>query len=300
MMRISVILFLVVGLGAWVGSAWPQNPFTSRPDTHVKAPEPLIKSPVFAKLAQWQLQLQQQLSDLIRKARADGRVKPLIALMGLAFAYGAIHAAGPGHGKFIAVSYVLSHNASIVGGLLFSCCIAFLHGLSGAVGVLGLRYVIQWGVSQTLEMVTTVTQIASFGLITILGLGILLKSGYALFWAPAENEKTPAAASPKGLLSWSLAAGLVPCPAVVMVMLFCLSMDVLALGLLLAASISLGMAATLSSVVTAVVVGKAGALRAVAHQRVKTVETAVGMLSGAAVAIIGCLFLLTTWEIAHF
>ena len=58
--------------------------------------------------------------------------------------------------------------------------------------------------------------------------------------------------SRKGLVPWALAVGLVPCPAVVMVMLFCLSMDALALGLVLAVFISLGMALTISGVVIAV------------------------------------------------
>ena len=50
----------------------------------------------------------------------------------------------------------------------------------------------------------------------------------------------------KGVLPWAVAVGLVPCPAVVMVMLFCLSMDVVILGLLLAVCISIGMATTIS------------------------------------------------------
>jgi len=213
--------------------------------------------------------------------------------MVLAFSYGAVHAAGPGHGKFVALSYVLSHKASITSGLLFGFFVAFLHGLSGAVGVLGLRYIIQRSVSQTLATVTTATQIISFGLIAILGLGILLKNGYALFLKPAFNsiaqDKKKAR---KGLLPWIVAVGLVPCPAVVMVMLFCLTMDVLTLGLVAAACISLGMGATISCVVVAVIMGKAGALQVVPKKRIKTIERILGIVSGIAVTVFGTLFLL--------
>ena len=93
------ILFFVVLLGllcAWIGPAWSHNPFTSKPETQHKAPEPLFKSPVLVKIILWQHQLKQKMSELIRVARSEGRVKPLIVLIGLAFLYGVIHAAGPG------------------------------------------------------------------------------------------------------------------------------------------------------------------------------------------------------------
>ncbi|WP_319406525.1 hypothetical protein [uncultured Desulfosarcina sp.] len=63
-----------------------------------------------------------------------------------------------------------------------------------------------------------------------------------------------------------------------MVMLFCLSMDLVLLGLLLAICIALGM-------------GKAGILRAVSEKRIEKAEAIVGMLSGAAIAGFGTLFL---------
>lgn len=300
MMRAAAILLLVVAAASWAGTAWSQNPFTSRPQTQSAPPEPLVKSRLFAALVHWQHQLQRRMSDLIRAARSDGRIRPLIVLMGLALAYGALHAAGPGHGKFIAVAYVLSSNASIAGGLLLGLCIALLHGFSGVFGVLGLRYLIQWSVSGTIDTVTAVTQIVSFGLIAVLGLLILIKNGWALFQASPAATALPASASPKGSLPWVLAAGVVPCPAVVMVMLFCLSMDVPALGLLLAVAISLGMALTLALAISAVVMGKTGALRAAPHRYVKAIETMLGMISGAAVLTIGCLFLLTAWRSASF
>ena len=83
---------------------------------------------------------------------------------------------------------------------------------------------------------------------------------------------------------------MVPCPAVVMVMLFCMSMDGLLLGLLLALCIALGMGTTISLVVTAAVLGKTGLLRSVSGKRIETVEAVVGMLSGMAIAVFGILF----------
>jgi len=130
------------------------------------------------------------MSGLIRIAQSDGSVKPLFVLIGLAFLYGAIHAAGSGHGKVVAMSYVLSHRSTVLGGILFGFCFAFIHALSGAIGALGLRYIIQRGVCETLASVASVTQIVTFGLITLLGLGVLLKHGYALLFPSALDKGT--------------------------------------------------------------------------------------------------------------
>jgi nickel/cobalt transporter (NicO) family protein len=292
------VLFFAVLLGllcCWSGSAWSQNPFTSKPETRQKAPEPIVKSPVFVKIILWQHQLKQKMSDLIRDSQSERSIKPLLGLIGLAFLYGAIHAAGPGHGKVVAMSYVLSYRATVLGGVLFGVCFAIIHALSGAVGVVGLRYIIERSVSETLASVTTTTQIVSFGLITVLGLIILIKHGYAIANPGASiKERHAGKESHKGVFAWALSVGLVPCPAVVMVMLFCLSMDAMILGWLLAASISTGMATTISLVVIAVVMGKTGILGIVSKDHAIRVEGVIGLLSGAAISIFGGLFFLST------
>ena len=294
MKKYIIALILIVVTCQWASQVFSHNPFTSKPETHHKATAPPFKNPFFVKLILWQHQLKQKMSELIREARTTGNIKPLMFLMVLSFTYGAVHAAGPGHGKFVAMSYILSRKASIIGGLLFGTFIAFFHGFSGAVGVLGLRYIIQKSVSETLGTVTTVTQIVSFGLITLLGLSILLKNGYTLCFKRISNPDTEdLKESTKRFLPWAVAVGLVPCPAVVMVMLFCLSMDALTLGLLLAAFISLGMAATISFVVIAVVMGRGFSLGAFSKKRAEMVEHILGIVSGIIVTVLGSLFLIT-------
>jgi ABC-type nickel/cobalt efflux system permease component RcnA len=295
MSRVFLFLVLLGLLCSWIGFVWSHNPFTSKPETQQKAPEPLFKSRLFVKIILWQHQLKQKMSELIRMSQSEKRVKPLVVLMGLAFLYGVIHVAGPGHGKVVAMSYVLSHRATILGGMLFGLCFAFIQALSGAAEVVGLRYIIQRSVNETLTSVTTITQIVSFALITLLGLIILVKHGYA-FVNPAASSKERGSgkASRKGVLAWAVTAGLVSCPAVVMVMLFCLSMDAIILGLLLVMCISIGMATTISFVVVTIVLGKTGVLSVVSKNYATRVEGTIGLLSGAAVSIFGTLFLLST------
>lgn len=285
---IILLLFTVTFL--WATPLFAQNPFTAKPETRHKVAPPAINSRFFVKIIAWQYRIKQTMSELIRDVQTTGNPMPLLFLAALAFSYGAIHAAGPGHGKFIAVSYMLSHRASVMGGLLFGVFTAFLHGFSGAVGVLGLRYFLQRGVGETLGSVTTATQVISFGLITLLGLGIFLKNGYALFSKSGPRSHThETKISRKDLIPWVLAVGLVPCPATVMVMLFCLSMDALTLGLVLAVFISLGMALTISGVVIAVLIGKAGVLQTVSGRRIEIIEHGIGLVSGMAVTVFGAI-----------
>ncbi len=289
------LILLVCLLCAMGGPALSHNPFTTSPDKQHEAPAPPVKSRVFVKLILWQHQLKLKMSELIREIQAGRSFKALIFLLALAFAYGAIHSAGPGHGKVVSSSYILSHNVSIPGGLLFAFVFAFVHGLSGAVAVLGLRYVLQQGVADTLGDVTTVTQVVSFGLITLLGLIIFFKSTRDLILSRNARPDHSSANEPgKGLLAWAGTVGLVPCPAVVMVMLFCISMDGLVLGLVLAACISLGMASTISVVAVSVILGKTGMMQTVLKKHSLTAEHIIRILSSLVIIAFGLIFLTTT------
>ena len=215
--------------------------------------------------------------------------------MSMAFAYGAIHAAGPGHGKALAASYVLSHKPSPIGGVLFGLLIALLHGFSGIVGVIGLRYFIEKSLNETLTSVTNVTQVVSFGLIFVLGLGIFLKHCYALFVKSAPKIENSSPMKTMGiLLPWAAAVGLVPCPAVVMVMLFCLSMDAMIIGLCTSVCVVLGMGTTICLVVVAVIFGKGGILHIPLISQHQAVETWLGLFSGAAISFFGIIFLIAS------
>jgi len=94
----------------------------------------------------------------------------------------------------------------------------------------------------------------------------------------------------------ALAVGMIPCPGVVLVMLFCLSLNTIGLGLLLAFSLTLGMAITISAVGVLALAGKNIALGALEHRHrlaeifQRGIETA-GALS---VTVLGLLFLAAT------
>jgi ABC-type nickel/cobalt efflux system permease component RcnA len=246
------------------------------------------------KLALWQQKLRAQMVPLIKEAGAGHVTVPLITALVIAFGYGVIHAAGPGHGKAVAMSFVLSKSVTVRRGLFFGIMTALFHGFSGVVSVLIIRSVIQAGFLGTFGTVTLTTQFVSFSLISFLGLLILAKNGYSLLVRAEQTAEERRKGEPwDSFLPWAVAIGLVPCPGVVTVLLFCLSMDMLTLGILMAGFISLGMACTISAVIVAVIKGRELSLGRVSQKRMKTVQGILGMISGFAVTALGLFFLLS-------
>ena len=258
--------------------------------------QPAAKNQFLPMIALWQNRLNQKMADLVREAKATNSLKPLAFLLVVAFAYGVIHAAGPGHGKAFAASYILSQRPRLLRGMLFGNFIALFHGLSGIMFVLIIRIILQKNITGTLEDVTRITQIISFSLITCLGLGILIKSIYR--WIISAKGSHPEFNGSNklhlhGPLLPALVVGMIPCPAVVMVMLFALSMKLVGLGIMLGITISIGMALTITCLVVMVISGKAISLKMLAkHGSLAiTLENLINTTAGLVVASMGLLFL---------
>ena len=300
--RLLICLLILLPLICGPVTAKAHNPFLSTKSSQPVFQNSAPQSSFLTKITLWQLQLKEKMTALIRRAKTADSITPLMTVLMIAFGYGALHAAGPGHGKAVAISFISSRNASIGSGLLFGTLIAFFHGFSGIICVLGLYYFLKGGISGTLGTVSHITQIVSYSLIALLGLGILVKNSYSLFSKPKPeaDSGTPgtpgnyARESKLAFVPWAVTVGVVPCPGVIMVLLFCLSLDMLGLGLWLAVFISLGMAATISFVVVSVAIGRGISLRTFSEERAKIVEKVLGVVSGFVITALGLLFLSMT------
>ena len=82
-----------------------------------------------------QAEFYRMLSGAIRNARTDGSAVWL--LMGISFAYGVFHAAGPGHGKAVISSYLVANEETWKRGVTLSFASALLQALV-AVAVVGI------------------------------------------------------------------------------------------------------------------------------------------------------------------
>ncbi|MCG8632481.1 MAG: hypothetical protein MI863_01570 [Desulfobacterales bacterium] len=235
------------------------NPFTTEPEQQHNAPDPIIKSRLFVKIIIWQQQLREKMSTLIREARSEKKIAPLSILVLSAFLYGVIHSAGPGHGKAVALSYIVSCKPSLAQGVLFGNLVAITHGCSGIFLVLGVKFIFLTGMSSSLQAVTTYTQMISFSLIICLGLLIFTRTLYKWIRGKSRATEKPDRTYANPVFT-ALAVGIIPCPGVVMVMLFAISLDLTWLGILLGGTISLGMASTVTLIVLAGMSGKAALL----------------------------------------
>ena len=122
-------------------------------------------------LLTFQREANRMIAQHMRAIRDGETSAPLLIGMLLAFAYGVLHALGPGHGKVIVVSYFLSRDAQIMRGLLMGLQIAVFHVLSAAVVVALADLVLRQAFGGAPAEVAGV-RLASYGLIALIGVGM--------------------------------------------------------------------------------------------------------------------------------
>ncbi|APH73678.1 nickel/cobalt transporter [Aquibium oceanicum] len=135
------------------------------------------------------------LTGALKAMREDG--SRLWVLVGLSFAYGVFHAAGPGHGKAVISSYMLANEVALRRGILLSFVSALLQGAS-AVVMVGLVFLVLRGTSVSMTDATWFLEIASYALITLFGAWLLwqkLRPRFARLSGKAPAHSLSAAAS---------------------------------------------------------------------------------------------------------
>lgn len=208
----------------------------------------------------------------------------------VAFALGALHALGPGHGKSVAVAYLVGARATSWHAVMLGAVLTAAHVGS----VLALGGVALWATERFVpERVIMILEVVA-------GLSILTL-GFALLWsrirrarhAPDhdhvhahaqdstqehahgherghvhEHGHSHAAPSAGAILTLGMTAGMVPCPAAVVVLLAAIAVGRLTLGLGLIVIFSLGLAAVLVGLGVLVVRARSWVERFDAHGRV--------------------------------
>ena len=136
----------------------------------------------FAHILMW-INLRQQefyhsLAAAMKAMRHDG--SKLWLLIGLSFAYGIFHAAGPGHGKAVISSYMVANEVALRRGILLSFVSALLQGLT-AVVVMMLAYFVLRGTAVSMTDAAWFLEISSYVLVTLFGAWLLWrKAGPAI------------------------------------------------------------------------------------------------------------------------
>ena len=189
-----LLLALVAGalLVFGIADAFAQNPFGAPKGAPV-APPPVPEGITGWLLAK-QAEFYRLLSGAIRNAKTDGSAAWL--LMGLSFAYGIFHAAGPGHGKAVISSYLVANEETWKRGIVLSFASALVQALV-AVAVVGIAAALLGATAKTMSNAVWWIEIASYLLIAAMGARLVYTKGRAFLseWAFLRAPKTLGAAA---------------------------------------------------------------------------------------------------------
>jgi nickel/cobalt transporter (NicO) family protein len=117
-----------------------------------------------------QKEFYRSMTGALKAMRDDGSKAWL--LVGLSFAYGIFHAAGPGHGKAVISSYMVANEVTLRRGILLSFISAFLQAISALV-IVGLAFLVLRGTTISMDDATHALEVASFAMITAFGAYLL-------------------------------------------------------------------------------------------------------------------------------
>ncbi|MBX9926629.1 MAG: nickel/cobalt transporter [Hyphomicrobiaceae bacterium] len=140
---VTLMMVVVVSSTALAQGTQPATPPTKSPLGIGPAPAARQATPP-SQQSWWQQVIAAQqayvreMGAQIKALKSDNPLKAAVALAGIAFLYGVLHAAGPGHGKAVISSYVLANRDTARRGIALSFLAAFFQACSAVlfVGIL--------------------------------------------------------------------------------------------------------------------------------------------------------------------
>src|SRR6187401_3616547 len=179
----AAALAAVAVFDAAVHALMAQNPFGGpRPPA-----EPQVGGIIGWILAR-QSEFYREMSGTIRAAKSDGSA--VWTLLGISFAYGIFHAAGPGHGKAVISSYLVANEETARRGIVLSFASALLQALVAV----ALVAVLAWLLSSTAKTMCSAEkaiEIASYALIAAFGARLVWTKGGG-FMRALQTKPAPA------------------------------------------------------------------------------------------------------------
>lgn len=189
-LAVIAIAFFYQLLIAGSDGAWAQgNPFgVGRP--RATAPAPAESTGIIGWILAKQAEFYRGLSGLVRAAKADGNA--VWGLFGLSFLYGIFHAAGPGHGKAVISAYLVANEETWRRGIVLSFASAMVQAMV-AVLIVGIAAALIGVTAKTMGDTVRYIEIASYGLIALLGARLLWVKGRGFIAAWQALDPRPIA-----------------------------------------------------------------------------------------------------------
>ena len=259
-----------------------------------------------------------KLSDALRAIQIDG-FRASIILTAFSFVYGVLHAAGPGHGKVIISTYLLSHESQLRRGIALSFAAALTQGLTAVVIVFFAFWLMKLSMVQTRGIVNHV-EVVSFAMIAVVGFYItcmqaqslrrkIYISGKAIDNCADGSEKCDhhhglgvseleKELSLRSFIGIILSIGIRPCSGAVIVLLLAFSLGHVAAGLFAVLAMSLGTAIAIALLAAFSVYFRRTAQRIVQSRHdtrhlVGVIPTIFGILGGGLIFIFGLSFFIS-------
>ncbi len=248
----------------------------------------------------------------------------LLVLLLIAFGWGALHALSPGHGKAMVAAYLIGARGTARHAIGLGAIVTFTHTIGvftlGFITLLLSQYILPEQLYPWLNLVSGL-------LVVTVGLGVLRSRvraarahrspghehhqhhdhGHAHAHEHSHDHdhghghgrehshEIPDRVTWRGLAGMGAAAGLIPCPSALVVLLGAIAQHQIGLGLVLILAFSLGLAATLTGLGLTVVYAR----RALSRLRVPA-RLVTALPAASAVLIVGVGLVLTAQAIPKF
>jgi len=188
-----------------------------------------------------QYQLNSFISSTIRSINDENILSTSILILSISFLYGLIHAAGPGHGKALVALYFTSNKSDYKKAFKMGYMISIAHAISALIFTFGIFYILKTMFRKNFNEMSMVAMEISASMIICVGLYLIFSA-----YKSKNLKEEKLGKQTKSEYIVALSAGIVPCPGVMTIVLFCIILKQYTLGILAAITMSIGMGLTIS------------------------------------------------------
>jgi len=267
---LSLLLILPAAVSA--------NPFLGSAS---EAPAPAVRAPSGsgpAALVALQIAFRDRAADFLSAFKKDPKASTIAAVLAIAFLYGLLHAAGPGHRKTVVFSLFVSRRAKPWEPLAAGFLAAFVHAAAGVAVVLGLGLL--RGAVASLEDTSRTgayLEAGTFLVLVVLALLLAARKLAGILRRRGGDGETERKEGRLGLYGVVMVTSVVPCPGAVMMLLFALYLGLTAAGVAGVLAMSTGMGIVISAAGYLAYFGRVGLFSRL-KGRQRTIEIAADLM----------------------
>ena len=219
------------------------NPFmgSGREETKPKVRPPSSQGFMIEK----QMEFREEIGSLLSDLKNSSNITLLWSMLGLSFLFGLLHAAGPGHRKTVVFTMFLSRKAKWYEPFAAAFLSSSAHAGSALLLILLFQIVLKNLSPDNIAKTSQYLEGITFSLLVLISLIFLSLAIRRLIKSESHTHRHIGG---KGLYGTLLLSSFFPCPGVIMILTFSISLGVLGFGILAVLALSLGMGVTISFV----------------------------------------------------